>query len=68
MDSTQCFAESTTTCEAGGPDFWPSAEKIKMDGSTFCVELASGCNAPGFYGKNNLPVKMKLASGSALSI
>jgi hypothetical protein len=27
--------ESTTTYEAGGLDFWPSAEKTKKDGSTF---------------------------------
>jgi hypothetical protein len=45
--------ESTTTCRAGGLDFRPSAEKTKKDRSTFCVELATGCKAPGFYGKNN---------------
>jgi hypothetical protein len=31
---------------------WIYAEKTKKDGSTFCVELAAGCNAPGVYGKN----------------
>ena len=40
--------ESMTTCKAGGLDFRPLAEKTKKDGSTFCVELATGCKAPGF--------------------
>jgi hypothetical protein len=43
-------------------------KRQNKDGRTFCVELATGCKTPGFYGKNNLPVKMKLASGLALSI
>jgi hypothetical protein len=35
-------------------------EKTKKDGSTFCVELATGCKAPGFYGQNKfrrLPIR-----------
>jgi len=49
---TNLTGEPTTTCEAVGPDFRPQAEKTKKDGRTFCVELATGCKAPGFYGKN----------------
>jgi hypothetical protein len=44
--------EPTTTCESGGLDFRPSAEKTKKDGCVFCVELAAGRKAPAFYGKN----------------
>ena len=35
---------------------WIFGHRTKIqekDGSTFCVELATGCKAPGFYGKNH---------------
>jgi hypothetical protein len=51
MIRTHLPAESTTTCEAGGLDFRPSAEKTKKDGSTFCVVRATGCEAPGFLAR-----------------
>ena len=44
--------ESTTTGGAGGLHFPARSGERQEDGSTLIVELATGCEAPGLYGKN----------------